>query len=79
MPLIASISASKGQYKEGVVISDQLSTLFRSVSMPLALSLAMTEQDEKAMRQAIMQKHHCNEMQAAYLVANEILRARIAG
>jgi hypothetical protein len=37
----------KGQYKEGVVISDQLSTLFRSVSMPLALALAMTEQSEK--------------------------------
>lgn len=77
--LIASIGSSKGQYKEGVVISDQLSTLFRSVSMPLALSLAMTEQDEKAMRQTIMQEHHCNEMQAAYRVADEILRARIAG
>jgi hypothetical protein len=47
--------------------------------MPLALSLAMTEQDEKAMRQTIMQKHNCNEMQAAYLVADEILQARIAG
>ena len=77
--LIASISSSKGQYKEGVVISDHLSTLFRSVSMPLALSLAMTEQDEKAMRQTLMQTHHCNEMQAAYLVADEILRARSAG
>jgi hypothetical protein len=41
--------------------------------MPLALSLAMTEQDEKAMRQTIMQEHHCNEMQAAYRVADEIL------
>jgi hypothetical protein len=52
--LIASINGAKGQYKEGVVISDQLSTLFRSVSMPLALALAMTEQSEKAIRQEIM-------------------------
>jgi hypothetical protein len=35
---------------QSVVISDQLSTLFRSVSMPLALALAMTEQSEKAIR-----------------------------
>jgi hypothetical protein len=64
--LIASINGAKGQYKEGVVISDQLSTLFRSVSMPLALALAMTEQSEKAIRQEIMQKNDCNEMEAAY-------------
>jgi hypothetical protein len=42
--------------------SDQLSTLFRSVSMPLALALAMTEQSEKAIRQEIMQKNDCNEI-----------------
>jgi type IV secretory pathway VirB4 component len=54
--LIASINGAR-QYKEGVVISDQLSTLFRSVSMPLALALAMTEQSEKAIRQEIMQKN----------------------
>jgi len=76
--LIASISSSKGQYKEGVVISDQLSTLFRSVSMPLALALAMTEQSEKAQRQKIMQDSNCSEMQAAYQIADEILQARIA-
>jgi glutaminase len=29
---------------------------FRSVSMPLALALAMTEQSEKAIRQKIMQE-----------------------
>lgn len=79
--LIASISGAKGQYKEGVVISDQLSTLFRSVSMPLALSLAMTEQSEKATRQKIMREHNCNEMEAAYMIADEILktRTRISG
>jgi conjugative transfer ATPase len=74
--LIASIGSSKGQYKEGVVISDQLSTLFRSVSMPLALSLAMTEQSEKAVRQKIMQSNNCNEMQAAYQIADDILHSR---
>ncbi len=74
--LIASISGAKGQYKEGVVISDQLSTLFRSVSMPLALALAMTEQSEKATRQKIMEKNNCNEMEAAYMIADEILQTR---
>ena len=74
--LIASINGAKGQYKEGVVISDQLSTLFRSVSMPLALALAMTEQSEKAIRQEIMQKNDCNEMEAAYMIADDILQTR---
>lgn len=74
--LIASISSSKGQYKEGVVMSDQLSTLFRSVSMPLALALAMTEQSEKAQRQKTMQQSNCFEMQAAYQIADEILKAK---
>ncbi|CAC9424983.1 hypothetical protein [uncultured Gammaproteobacteria bacterium] len=74
--LIASINGAKGQYKEGVVISDQLSTLFRSVSMPLALALAMTEQSEKAIRQKIMQEKSCSEMEAAYRIADDILQAR---
>lgn len=49
--------------------------------MPLALSLAMTEQSEKATRQKIMREHNCNEMEAAYMIADEILktRTRISG
>lgn len=74
--LIASICGADGQYKEGVVISDNLTTLFRSVSMPLALSLAMTEQSEKAHRQKIMQHKNCSEMEAAYQIADEILQKR---
>ncbi|SFV88976.1 Type IV secretory pathway, VirB4 components [hydrothermal vent metagenome] len=77
--LIASIKGAKGQYKEGVVISDTLSTLFRSVSMPLALALAMTEQSEKAIRQKIMEKNDCSEMEAAYMIADEILQTRVSG
>ena len=74
--LIASVGGAKGQYKEGVVISDNISALFRSVSMPLALALAMTEQDEKAIRQKIMKRDNCSEMQAAYSIADDILKTR---
>ncbi len=74
--LMMSMKGSDGQYKEGVVFSQAINTLFRSVSMPLALALAMTEQKEKATRQKIMQNNNCSELEAAYLIAEQILESR---
>lgn len=74
--LIASMKGSSGQYKEGVVISSAVTALFRSVSMPLALALAMTESHEKAQRQKIMQDNNCTELEAVYIVAKKILESR---
>jgi hypothetical protein len=38
--------------------------------------MTMTEQSEKAIRQEIMQKNDCNEMEAAYMIADDILQTR---
>ncbi|MBC6414500.1 MAG: conjugative transfer ATPase [Chromatiales bacterium] len=76
--LLAARKAS-GDYVEGVVISDVLLTLFRSVVPPLSLALAQTEKSEKAARAEIMKQHQCSELQAVYRIAERIKRTRAKG
>ena len=52
--LLLSARKEPGKYVEGVVLSDRLEALFRSVPPPLSLALAMTEKHEKAERARIM-------------------------
>ena len=61
-----------GKYTEGVVLSDKLQCLFRNVPPPLALALAMTEKHEKQQRAQIMKEQHCSELEAAFIVADEL-------
>jgi hypothetical protein len=42
--------------------------------MPIAL--AMTEGHEKAQRRRLMEQHSCSEVEAAYMVAAELAKAR---
>lgn len=70
--LLQSARKEPGKYVEGVVLSDKLETLFRSVPPPLTLALAMSEKHEKADRQKIMQEHGCSEYEAACRVAAEL-------
>jgi conjugative transfer ATPase len=67
--LLLSTRKEPGKYVEGVVLSDKLEALFRSVPPPLSLALAMTEKHEKAERAEIMRERGCSELEAAYLVA----------
>ncbi len=67
--LLLSTRKEPGKYVEGVVLSDTLEALFRSVPPPLALALAMTEKHEKAARAALMREHDCSELEAAYRIA----------
>jgi hypothetical protein len=67
---------SPGQFVEGVMLTDELSMLFRNVPPPLALALAMTEKDEKARRHALMREHNCTELEAVNYVAEEIRQKR---
>ncbi|MDN3519016.1 conjugative transfer ATPase [Aquisalimonas lutea] len=70
--LLLSARKEPGKYIEGVVLTDQIETLFRSVPPPIALSLAMTEKDEKAERRKLMREHGCTEVEAAEWVAQRI-------
>ena len=70
--LLLSARKEPGKYVEGVVLSDTLEALFRSVPPPLALALAMTEKHEKAARAALMRDHGCTELEAAYRIAAQL-------
>lgn len=64
------------QYTEGVILTDTLDPLFRAIPPAIALSLAMTEQHEKAERKQIMDKTGCDRVEAAEAVAEKIKEAR---
>jgi hypothetical protein len=64
--------ACKAVYAGGVVLADNLDTLFRSVLPPLSLALAMTKKHEKAERAAIMREHGCSELEVVRIVAERI-------
>ena len=64
------------KYTEGVLISATGQWLFRNVPPPLPIALAMTEGHEKAQRRRLMEQHSCSEVEAAYMVAAELAKAR---
>lgn len=74
--LLLSAKKAPGLYAEGVVLSDELKALFRSVPPPLALALAMTEKDEKAKRRELMKRHRCSELEAVHRMAEQIAKQR---
>jgi len=74
--LLLSARKEPGKYVEGVVLSDNLEALFRSVPPPLSLALAMTEKHEKAERAEIMRECGCTELEAVHVVAERIAARR---
>jgi len=76
--LITSTRKEKGKYTEGVVLSDNVNSLFRIVMPALPLALAGTDDDEKAERRQIMNKHNCSEIEAIYHVVDRIKESRAA-
>ena len=77
--LLLSAKKASGDYVEGVVISDVLLTLFRSVVPALSLALAQTEKSEKAVRAELMKEYHCSELDAVYRIAETIKQKRAKG
>lgn len=71
--LFLSARKSPKQYTEGVLLSPKTQGLFRNVPPRLYLALAMTEQDEKNHRRALMEKHGVSEVKAAEMVAKEMM------
>lgn len=77
--LIKSCTKEIPNFTEGVVLSDKLTSQFRVVQPALALTLAMTESDEKAERMELMREHGLEtELDAAYLMAEQINKRRRA-
>jgi len=64
------------KYTEGVLISAMGQWLFRNVPPALPIALAMTEGHEKAHRRRLMEEHGCTEVEAAYMVAQQLAGAR---
>jgi conjugative transfer ATPase len=76
--VILSARKEPGKYTEGVLFTDTIECLFRSVPPSITLALAMTEKEEKSERAAIMRELHCTELQAAYEVAKRLDARRSA-
>jgi len=77
--LVKSARKEKGKYTEGVVLSDNIKSLFRIVMPALPLALAGTDDDEKAARRKLMKEHNCSEIEAIYYVVDRIKSARNEG
>lgn len=76
--LIAQTRKEPKKFTEGVVLSDKLKSLFRVVMPGLPLSLAMTDQDEKAERRKIMKEHGLkSDLEAAIYMSKQIRQARL--
>ncbi len=74
--LLLSAHKEPRKYVEGVVLSDKLEALFRSVPPPLCLALAMTDPEEKAERARLMREQGCSELEAAQLMATRMAKVQ---
>ncbi len=74
--MLQSTRKVPGCYTEGVLLSDTVQGLFRSVPPALCLALAQTEKEEKTRRAKIMAEQGCTEMEAAFVIARELAAAR---
>lgn len=71
--LIRQAIIEKPNYSEATLISKRFGCgLNRFIPPSLVLALAQTDKDEKAERQELMQKHDCTELEAAFMVADNI-------
>lgn len=71
--LITFPTKESGCFVEGVSISAKFpDTLIRYIQPSLVLALAQTDGKEKEHRHKMMEEHRCSELEAAYLIAEEI-------
>lgn len=74
--MLSSTRKQSRAYTEGVILSKNYETQFRSSPASIFLTLGMTEGHEKAERRKIIEKEGCNELGAAYYMARDIDKAR---
>lgn len=76
--MLANTRKEPKKFTEGVVISDKLTSLFRVVMPTLPLALAMTDQNEKAMRRKIMiENGFKTDLEAAIHFSKKIREERL--
>ncbi len=71
--LFQSVRKAAGKYVEGILLCNRFKGLFRNIPPRLALALAMTEKHEKAQRKQLMKQHGITEVEAAKLIANQMM------
>jgi len=76
--LLLAARKEPGKYTEGVVMSDNLLSLFRNVPPAIAMALAQTEGHEKTERKRLMDEHGISELDAAYMIADQMRKSRKA-
>jgi len=74
--LLLAARKEPGKYTEGVVMSDDLLSLFRNVPPSIAMALAQTEGHEKTARKKLMDEHGITELEAAYMIAEKMRESR---
>jgi len=74
--LLLAARKEPGKYTEGVVMSDNLLSLFRNVPPTISMALAQTEGHEKVARKAIMDEQGISELDAAYIIAAKMRASR---
>ncbi len=77
--MLVSTRKQKGAFTEGVVLSDNVTALFRVVTPALPLALAATDPDEKLARRKLMKQEGITELDAVYRISDEIKASRSWG
>lgn len=70
--LLQATTKESGKFTEGVLFSKRFLTLFRNVPPAITLAIAQTEKEEKSARKKLMIEHNCSEIEAAYIIADQI-------
>lgn len=76
--LLLAARKEPGKYTEGVVMSDNLLSLFRNVPPTISMALAQTEGHEKVARREIMDAQGIAELDSAYVIAGKMRESRKA-
>jgi len=71
--LFLSARKSKGQYTEGVLLSQKMQGLFRNVPPRLYLAMAATEQEEKNQRKILMETLNIPELDVVKYLAEKMM------
>ena len=70
--LLSSVKKYPKVYAEGVLLGENYQGLFRNIPPRIALALAMTEQNEKAERQALCDQFGYSDLEAVEQIAEKL-------
>lgn len=77
--MLGSLTSEKGKFVEGMVLSNKVRGVFRSVPPAWYLVLGQTEEAEYAARLRLMDEEGLTELEAAHRIAADVEQQRCAG